>query len=186
MLPDGALWSVVTSGVTTRLIKASLAVQGSSFAGSGKSFTLGTTAVDSSITATASVVEKSTLSGNIASATAGLSEPFALAYQSRYDTAAALADFAGSWKATLGPGTVNWTIGASGNLSGTRTTGCTYTGQISLRTERKAVTDAAVLEDCAGAKTQFNGVAVKTADGKAITLLMTTAGDAQAVLLALQ
>jgi len=108
-------------------------------------------------------------------------ENYSLAYQTRYDTAATLGDFAGVWSATLGPGTVNWTIGATGALTGTRTTGCTYTGQLSVRPEQKAVLDAAITETCAGAVTQLSGVAVKSEDKGGINLLMTNADDSAAV-----
>jgi len=182
VLPDGQLWSVISStsgaSTTTRLVKASLSAQNAGFAGSGKGYTLGSTRVDN-VSATATVVEKSSLSGTISAS--GQTEPFALAYQARYDTPAALADFVGNWSATLGPGVVNWTVGSNGVLSGTRTTGCTYTGQLSVRPEQKAVLDAAITETCAGAVTQLSGVAVKSEDKGGINLLMTNADDSAAV-----
>ena len=48
----------------------------------------------------------------------------------------------------------------AGALSGTRTTGCTYSGQLSTRTEQKAVLDATVAENCAGTVVQLGGVVV--------------------------
>ncbi|MGE5332507.1 MAG: hypothetical protein ACM3Q3_12165, partial [Nitrospirota bacterium] len=92
---------------------------------------------------------------------------------------------AGAWGATMGAGTLHWSIDADGHISGTRTTGCTYTGQLSLRTERKAVVDALVLEDCAGARTQLSGVATLNPDTGRLSMVLTTADDSQAVLLAL-
>jgi hypothetical protein len=179
-LPDGKVWALISNASSTRVIKGSFAVQGNAYLASGKSFNLGTT-TSSSTSLTATVVEKTSLSGVIS--TDSLGENFSLAYQSRYDSAAALADFAGAWSATLGPGTVNWTIGATGALTGTRTTGCTYTGQLSLRAEQKAVVDAVVTETCAGAVTQLSGVAVKTEDKLGISMLMTNADDSAAVAL---
>ena len=177
-LPDGKVWALVSDASSTRVVKGSFAVQGNAYLASGTSFILGTTA-SSSTSLTATVLEKTSLSGVIS--TGSQSENYSLAYQSRYDTAAALTDFAGAWSATLGPGVVNWAIAASGALTGTRTTGCTYTGQLSPRAEQKAVVDAVVTETCAGAVTQLSGVAVKSEDKASITMLMTNADETAAV-----
>ena len=179
-LPDGKVWALISNASSTRVIKGSFAVQGNAYLASAKSFTLGTT-TSSSTSLTATVVEKTSLSGVIS--TDSLGENFSLAYQSRYDSAAALADFVGAWSAALGPGTVNWSIGSSGAITGTRTTGCTYAGQLSLRTEQKAVVDAVVSETCAGAVTQLSGVAVKSEDKLGISMLMTNSDDSAAVAL---
>ncbi|MCF8169039.1 MAG: hypothetical protein K9J77_10545 [Rhodoferax sp.] len=76
---------------------------------------------------------------------------------------------------------MNWILGSTGELSGTRTTGCTYTGILSLRTEQKAVVDARVTETCAGAVTQLSGVALKSEDKLRITMLLTNADESAAV-----
>jgi hypothetical protein len=177
-LPDGKVWASVSNASNMRVIKGSFAVQGNAYLASGKSFTLGaSTSTSTSLTAT--VLEKTSLSGVIS--TGSLSENYSLAYQTRYDTAAALADFAGAWSASLGPGTVNWTVATSGAITGTRTTGCTYAGQLSLRAEQKAVVDAVVTETCAGAVTQLSGVAVKSEDKTGISMLLTNTDDSAAV-----
>ena len=64
-------------------------------------------------------------------------QELALAWRARYDTSASLAGLAGAWGATISAGTLRWSIDADGHISGTRTTGCTYTGQLSLRAERR-------------------------------------------------
>ena len=179
---DGQVWSILTTASTTRLLKASLARAASGFTGTGKSFVLGTTAAEG-VNMSVSAVAKTSLSGNISNATQ--SESYSLAYQTRYDVSATLASFVGNWGATLGPGAVSLTIGSTGAIAGTRTTGCTYVGQLSLRTEGRAVVDVAMTETCP-AVTQMAGVAVKTNDNKGITMLMTTVCDAQAVVLALR
>ena len=177
-LPDGKVWALVSDASSTRMIKGGFAVQGNSYLASGKSFTLGT-ATSSSTSLTATVLEKTSLSGVIS--TGSQNENYSLAYQSRYDTAAALAEFAGAWSATLGLGVVNWGITATGALSGTRTTGCTYAGQLSLRVELKAVVDAVVTETCAGAVTTLSGLAVKSEDSLGVTMMLTNADDSAAV-----
>lgn len=193
VLPDGGLWAVQTSSsgastqTSTQVIKATLAVQGNGYSATGMRYTLGTGNANAGAPATvvvaASVVEKSSLvlrTGSGADA-----QDLALAWQARYDSSASLAGLAGAWSATMGAGTLRWSIDADGHISGTRTTGCTYTGQLSLRTERKAVVDALVLEDCAGARTQLNGVATLNPDTGRLSMVLTTADDSQAVLLAL-
>ena len=185
-LPDGQLWAIISNGGVTRLIKASLSAQATGFSGSGKSYTLGAGSASSNVsaTATASVVEKTSLSGSL-TVSGAQAEPFALAYQARYDTPAVLSEFAGVWQATLGPGVVTWTVGSTGALSGTRTTGCTYSGQLRLRAEQKAVLDATVAENCAGTVIPLDGVAVFNADKTRITMLLTTADQATGVALSL-
>lgn len=85
-------------------------------------------------------------------------------------------------------------VDAQGRITGSRTTGCTYTGQLSLRAERKAVVDAQLQEDCVGARVQVSGVATAqaaatTATGTVpaqLSMVLTTADETQAVVLALQ
>lgn len=184
VLPTGQLWAIASNAGATRLIKASLSVKAPGVGGSGKSYTLGSGASAVSTEVSASVVEKSSLSGSF-TAIAGQPEAFALAYQSRYDTPAVLGDFAGNWQATLGPGVVSWTISSAGALTGTRTTGCTYSGQLTLRAERKAVLDAAVSENCGGVVVPLAGVAVLGADKSRITVALTTADEVSGVALSL-
>jgi len=181
-LPDGKLWAITSTGNVTRLIKASLSAQTAGFGGDGKSYTLGDSAASGGVgaTATANVVAKTSLSG-VLNVSGAQPEAFALAYQPRYDTPAVLSEYAGAWQATLGPGVVNWTIGNTGAISGTRTTGCTYSGQLNTRTEQKAVLDAALAENCAGTVLQLGGVAVFNADKTRITLLLTTADEATGI-----
>lgn len=187
---NGQLWSVLTGAQGTRLLKASLSASGAGFSGTGKAFLLGSTTpatTTDAVSLSASAVSKTSLSGSMTSTATGTpAEPFSLAYQSRYDTPVTLASFAGNtWTATLGPGTLNWSIDSSGKITGTRTTGCTYSGNISLRTEAKAVANVAITESCP-AVTQLSGVAIKTPDNTGITLLLTTTGDAQGVVIGLK
>lgn len=181
VLPDGKLWALISNANGVRVLKGGFEVQANSFAASGKSFLLGTT-TSAAVTLTASVVEKSSLTGTISTAGA---EPFSLAFQPRYETPATLGDFAGTWNATLGPGNVNWTISATGALTGTRTTGCTYSGQLSLRGEAKAVVDVTVTENCASTLTHLAGVGTKTEDKSGVSMLLANDDNSAAVALSL-
>jgi len=182
VLPDGTSWSVVTTGTTTSLLKTSFVAQSSGFAGTGRAYTLGTITVDD-ITATASVVEKTSMSGMVSRA--GQTESYALSYQSRYDTPTTLADLAGTWSATLGPGVVTWVIAGDGVLTGSRTTGCTYSGSLSLRSEAKSVVDVAITETCSGTDTLLSGVAALGVGKTNLGMVMTTPNDAAGVAVSL-
>ncbi len=182
VLPDGKLWAVISNASSTRVIKATFVGQPNGYDGSGKSFILGTAAVNA-VSMTASVVEASTLTQTIGSGTQA--ENYSLVYQTRYATPANLTDFSGSWGASLGTGSVHWILNAAGVISGSSTTGCTYSGALSLRAERKAVVDVAVTENCAGAQTALSGIAVKSEDKTGISVLQTTKDDTAVVALGL-
>ena len=189
VLPDGQVWAVLVNGTgasaTTRVLKATLAVQGGGYSATGKSFVLegGASAV-ARVPVAAHVAEKATLDLRIG--TGDEAQILALAWQARYDTPTPLSDVAGNWSATLGAGVVHWAVDAQGGITGSRTTGCTYTGQLSLRAEKKAVIDAQVLEDCAGARVQLNGVATLQASTGRLSMVLITADEVQVVLLGLQ
>ena len=180
VLPDGKMWALVSNASSTRVLKAAFVGQVHGFTGSGASFTL-ETPTTSAVSLTASVVEGSSLSAAIG--TGVQAESFSLTYQARYASTAQLADFAGSWSEVVGPGTLNWSISDLGAITGNRTTGCTYSGTLGLRAERKAVVDVAVTEDCAGKLTLLSGIAVKSEDKSAITMLMTSKDETGAVAL---
>lgn len=182
-LPDGQLWAITTNAGVTRLLKASLSSKTLGFGGNGKSYSLGSSTSAVGMAVSVSVVEKSSLSGSFTASSQP--EAFALEYQSRYDTPAVLGEFAGNWQAPLGPGVVHWTIASTGALAGTRTTGCTYSGQLSLRAEHMAVLDAAVSENCAGSVVPLAGVAVLSSDKSRLTMMLTTVDEATGVALSL-
>lgn len=169
-MPDGQLWSVVTGPEAVHVLQANLTGQTSSYAGKGTIYLLGSDAVTSG-NVTASVVEKSTLTGAVTQDD-GSSTPFSLAYQARYDTPATLAAFAGGWRDVQGPGAQKWNIDSNGALTGTRTTGCTYAGQLSERAERKAVIDVTMTENCAGTRVRLQGIAtLNTSDGISMVVI---------------
>lgn len=94
-------------------------------------------------------------------------------------TSAVQADVAGAWKATVGSNaqSVNWTVAASGAVSGNSTTGCTYTGTLGAMANASAYT-AAVKETCSdGASTQFNGVATLNTAKNALSMVTTSADE---------
>ncbi len=195
VLPDGQLWAVLVNGTgasaSTQVLKAKLAVQGSGYSATGKRFALdGGASATSSLPVAVSVKEKETLSLQLGAGTTA--ETKTLVWQPRYETPVQLSELVGNWSATLGAGTVRWVVDAQGGITGTRTTGCTYNGQLSLRPERLAVVDAQVQENCDGMRVQLNGVGIlqtgigTTAAPARLNLVLTTADETQAVLLGMQ
>jgi hypothetical protein len=187
VLPDGQTWLAQSqASVDIDLVIAKLEASGtgysSGFIGSGKRYLLGTSTVGT-IDLNAGKTAASSLSLTLT--TAGVTETYAMSYQSRYDTAATLADHAGDWTATSGPGRLTWHITATGILSGTGSTGCSYAGQIKLRAEAKAVVDLIVAEQCADKSRQLAGIALLSANKRSATLAMTTTDGVTAWLLAM-
>ena len=188
VLPDGRMWQASTdtskSPTVTRLVKASISGQSGSYTGAAKRYVLDDTgAAPASATVGATLVEKVSLNNTVTAT--GATDAYSLAYLSRYDTPAALADFAGNWNATLGAGVVNWSITGAGVLSGSWTTGCTFAGQLSLRAEAKAVVETAITETCGGAVRVLQGVGALTADKSHFTVFMTSSDEASASVISL-
>lgn len=101
-------------------------------------------------------------------------------------TAAAVqADAAGNWTATTGGGarTVTWTVAASGAVSGSSTTGCTYSGTLAAMANASAYT-AAVREACAdGVISQYSGIATLNPAKNALSMVATSADESAGVAL---
>lgn len=96
------------------------------------------------------------------------------------------ADVAGNWRATLGGQTValNWNIAATGALSGPSSTGCSYSGQLTARSDARAY-NASLTETCNGASVSFSGIATYRANPAALTLALTSTDAAQAMVVSL-
>ena len=183
VLPDGQTWLMQSqASLVIAKLEASGTGYSSGFIGSGKRYLLGTSTVGT-IDLNAGKTAASSLSLTLT--TAGVTETYAMSYQSRYDTAATLADHAGDWTATSGPGRLTWHITATGILSGTGSTGCSYAGQIKLRAEAKAVVDLIVAEQCADKSRQLAGIALLHPDKRIAILAMTTTDGVTAWLLAM-
>jgi len=187
VLPDGQTWLAQSQAsgdidLVIAKLEASGSGYSSAFIGSGKRYLLGTSTVGT-IDLNADKTASSSLSMTLT--TAGVTETYAMGYQSRYGTAATLAEHAGDWTVRSGPGTLNWHITATGMLSGTGSTGCSYAGQIKLRAEAKAVVDLIVAEQCAGKSLQLAGIALLSADKRSATLAMATTDGVTAWLLAM-
>lgn len=182
LLPNLTMWTVVTEGTSTRVSKATLNAQGTTLSGSGKTFSLGSSGSSSS-TFIVTGTEKMSLSQTITTGSA--KSTYTQTYQSRYDSPASLADFAKVWIGTVGAGRITWTVSSSGTISGTSTTGCTYTGKLTERTERKAVVDVSISEICTDVTATLSGLATISSDKARLSVVATTTDENSAAVLSL-
>lgn len=181
-LPDGRVWSIISDAAGVRLIKANVTTADTTLIATGKSYAVVSGTV-SSTSLVASGVQKVSLS--VTQTTGALQETFNLSYQPRYDTPANLADFAGIWQAVSDGSALNWTVTNAGILSGTRSTGCTYAGQLKLRAELKAVIDVALTETCFAVVKPLTGVATLSADKLHVGMVLTTSDETAGAVLEL-
>lgn len=105
-------------------------------------------------------------------------------------TALTAAQANGKWQANLGAATVNWTVqsAATGinNLSGTGTTGCTYSGQSTV-VATQSLYKVQFTETCSGGTTPvtqtFAGIGTLNADNTRLTVVATNEAETRAAAL---
>ncbi len=123
-----------------------------------------------------------------------LSSPALFDRDDAMSTALQAAQANGHWKASVGSVDVTWTVqsantgaAATNNLSGSSTTGCTYSGQSAVVTTQ-SLYKVQFTETCAGTSQTFKGVATVSADGAHLTVVATNedATKASALLFTLQ
>ena len=95
-------------------------------------------------------------------------------------TPSLVADVVGNWSGSAGGQTValQWTIAANGAISGPSSTGCSYSGILSARSDASAY-NASVTETCTTGVVNFAGIATYRATPAALTLAMTSTDAAQ-------
>jgi hypothetical protein len=143
------------------------------FSVSGRSYNL-TTGVVSSAGLSGILVPKASLS---VAATSN-SPAYTLAYNKAYETPAKLADAAGRWSATRGAGAVqlSFDISASGALTGSSSTACTYAGTLTPHASAIAVFNLSLTEACLGTPAQtYSGIATANAATNGLSMAFTTA-----------
>lgn len=175
LLADGATWLVVNDTVP-RVVKAALKVNGGILSGSGVSYPTGSST--KTAVAMAASLDASKLVGSLTDATKRNTFELSAANASTYATAATLASFAKTWTATNSGITTSWTFSDAGVLTGSSvTTGCSYSGKLSLRSEGKAIVDAEVVEKCDGkSDVTFSGIAYINSSSHAVFTLLSSSG----------
>ncbi len=175
VLGDGTAW-VVVNGTVPRVVKTTLAVNGGMLSGTGLGYTVGTTTT-APVAMTASL-DSSKLKGSLTGSKREAYE-FTAANANVFATAATLGSFAKTWSGVNSGRTMAWTFSSTGALTGSSvTTGCSYTGQLTLRSEAKAVVNAQVVETCPGVSSTvtYNGMAYINKDSQAVFTLLSSQG----------
>lgn len=182
VVPDSSIvsgyqaWVVANDG--SQLAKLRIT---SANAVTGTRFTLGTPGSTTPVSGTASVT------GSAASPTLSLPglavSNLSLTRTQTLTGTTTLAPFAGAWTATVAGGSkqVTWTVNAaSGDFTGSSTTGCTYTGNLTPRSDSPVV-NANFTESCdAGGPneviTSFSGIGRLNDAQSQLTLVAVSAG----------
>jgi hypothetical protein len=190
VLEDGRAWLFLHGAGTGEplvgLATAQLAVSGEQFSGTGTRYdATGAIAEAASVTGqptAGGLSMKASHKGSTALSTMDLEA------DSRYDKPAVAADVVGTWNFTQADGTIEgtWTIAAGGALSGTRTSGCTYSGKV-VPHGGVAVYDVSVTETCAGdpART-LSGIAKLNTAKTFLTFGLTTSDAAEGTAFAVE
>lgn len=160
ILRNGETWVVVQSGGAVRSAGRAQGVLGA--AGMTATGVLTDLAAGTSQTLTVqatAVVPKASLTGSLTAPPPVRSVTWA--YNARYDTTLPLADFAGRWSSTAGGQRIaaTWDITAAGAVTGTSSTGCTYTGTLAAHPQAASLASLALSENCAGRTLAYAGVA---------------------------
>lgn len=156
-LAEGPTFTVLQSGPQTTLVVANATAAGSSFSLAGRSYQLGSGSV-ASYSASGTVQPKASLGF----AAAGSTPAYSLSYNPAYEVPARLADVAGQWQAAFFGGslTLGLSFSATGTVSGSSSSGCTYTGSLAPHAGGVAVFDLQLIESCPSAAAQtLNGIA---------------------------
>lgn len=178
VLANGDAW--VVPGDLASFSRIQLTTSGTSFSGTGTTYTLGGSTAATNPSGT--FVEKTSITGLV-------SNP--LSYNSAYETAAPLSDAVGSWQGSYNNGakTVTLTVAATtGAISGTSSTGCSYAGTLQPRTADPSVYDVAYAETCGVSPSQttvsLSGIGRVNTAKTALMIAVTTADKAQGALFA--
>lgn len=192
IVDNGDAWIVfqdVVAGANTvtGFARAALTVSGTSFMGTGRHYKLADNTVQS-FTASGTLQAANTLQTTVVTGAQAPVGPAALAYSARYRVPAVQADASGQWRATFNAGAsvVTLTVGSAGALTGSSTTGCTYTGSLVPRSATVAVYNLALNETCVTGASAMNGIGTLNEAKTGLSLAFTSADGAKGGLLLLQ
>ncbi len=190
VLSSGKTWIVVNHAGQLQMYAGTLEGTTTAYAGNAKQYISGSTAVPAAVSLSAAV-NTTALSGTLT--LAGQPQSFSFSNDARYTTPALLSDLTGTWVGSKGAGSVviTWSVSAAGALTGSSSSGCSYTGTVAVHSVPVpvGVFDLGLSETCTnlGASTtkDFAGIVMldtaKTAANFAFTTSSgTDEGDVQA------
>ena len=178
ILPDGQAWVVyetATSAVSA-LAQVQLSLNGSAYSSVGKYFSLpagSAAAQDYKLSGTLSVASSPALTSSVTVGNASASTVTWI-FDNTYATPATQASVLGSWRGAQGSDSLSWGLDKDGKLTGTSTTGCTYSGTLKPNANPVAVLDVALSETCAGTLKALTGIATLNAAKTGLSLAYTT------------
>ncbi len=181
------LWALAQDATTLIKLKANGAVQ-TAGAVTGSVYTLGTASVTAvsggSYTVSSTAASQQISIQPLLGATALFDRTDAMS------TALTATQANGKWQADLGAAKVNWTVDTAAanvnNLSGTSTTGCTYSGQSTV-VATQSLYKVQFTETCPGSGTSstqtFAGIGTLNADNTRLTVVATNGDETRAAAL---
>lgn len=177
LLSNGDAWVVyLESGAATNFARLQLQTAGRTVSGTGTRYLLGTGGTEAVTGLTGTLSETNALSGSMT--TAGGSTTFSLAPVAAGSiSVAASTDAAGSWSGAYGNGasSLSLTITGSGALTGTSTTGCSYSGSLLPRAADPALFDISFTETClVGSPKSLSGIAKLNGAKTTVSFAVTT------------
>ena len=187
ILRNGEMWATVQGGGTIQSAgKAQGVVVATGVRATGVLTNLQPATSQALTVEATSVAPKATLTGTVTAPAPA--KPANWTYNARYDTPLPVADFAGRWTGTAGGQTVSatWNITAAGALTGTSSTGCTYTGTLAPQSPAVAVVSVSVAENCAGTSQTYTGIATMNEPRTQTSFILAFASGAQVTFLAMQ
>lgn len=164
----------------SRLVKLRVAGDGSA---SGKAWTLGADSAGQAISARLS--ETPGASPKRLSVSAIAAQPLVLEQLDTLATPASQTDAAGTWRASAGDNAAirQWTVASEGLLTGSSTTGCTFSGKLGASTDSSAFS-VQFNENCPdGARLAFTGIATVDAGKNRLTMVAANADESRGVAL---
>ena len=187
------LWALAQDATTLIKLKANGSAQ-TAGAVTGNVYTLGTTSVTAVTGSSYSVTSTAATSTTAASQQISI-QPLlgTTALFDRTDamsTALTATQANGKWQADLGTAKANWTLDTAAtnvkNLSGTSTTGCTYSGQSTVVTTQ-SLYKVQFTETCPGSGTPstqtFSGIGTLSTDNTRLTVVATNEAETRAAAL---
>jgi hypothetical protein len=175
VLANGDSWLVFQeSGISTSFARLQIQTNGLSYSGTGTQYFL-TSGTAQNVSTVGTFTEKASLLGTAVVVSGSAS--MALAYSPEYETTATLADAAGNWVGSYNGGASSATIAIAENgaLTGSSTTGCTYSGTMQMRSTDPALFDVSFTESCVdGDSKALAGIATVNAARTSLSLAATT------------
>ena len=177
---------MTATGTTTTLARGTITVSNNAITVSGPSYTFSSPATVGTYALAGTFVPKVSVSVPAQTSGATPTPAFTWAYNAAFETPSKLSDTVGRWNTSFAQGAIKVTLDftALGAITGTSTTGCTYTGSVVPHPAGIAVFNLTLNEACLNqASRSYSGITTVNAAGTSLSAAYTTADGALAGLL---